>query len=96
MTLYNLLSYLPRYYVILSYFQLIAYQFGLSPIIGAAKSGHLQILKLLLESGADINAGDVVSYLSIYLPIYLFVRLSVRLSICLSVCLSLLHDMADI
>ena len=39
----------------------IPYQVGQSSLIGAAKGGHLKIVKLLLKSGANINAGDIVS-----------------------------------
>ena len=35
-------------------------QMGESPLIRAAHNGHLQTVRFLIESGADVNAIDMV------------------------------------
>ena len=37
------------------------YQNGATPLLYAAKEGHLQVLEYLAEKGADIEAKDKVS-----------------------------------
>ena len=70
----------------------ISYQLGLTPLMAAAKDGHLEIVKLLLKSGAIVDAGDHVSCLSVCL----FVCLSVCLFVCLSVCLHFLENLISV
>jgi ankyrin repeat protein len=36
-------------------------QMGETPLIRAAHNGHFQAVKLLVDSGADVNALDMVS-----------------------------------
>lgn len=37
-------------------------QNGRSPLYTAARSGHMEIVKLLIEAGANINQVNAVSY----------------------------------
>ena len=40
-------------------------QEGESPLIVASRYGHFEIVKLLLDKGAEVNYQDMVSYSSI-------------------------------
>jgi ankyrin repeat protein len=42
-------------------------QEGWTPCIMAAQNGHIEVMKILLESGADVNASSKVPMLA-YLP----------------------------
>ena len=39
--------------------------YGYTPLIIAAKNGHSEVVKLLLEAGADVTATDMVSERSV-------------------------------
>lgn len=43
-----------------------------SPLLFAAAGGHHEIVKLLLQSGADPNQTDIVRFLSVFLDLHLF------------------------
>ena len=37
-------------------------QYGRSPLMGASHQGHVEIVKLLLDMGAEVNYQNMVSY----------------------------------
>ena len=53
-------------------------QNGESPLILASSEGHFEIVKLLLDKGAEVNHQDKVSYSSIVVIMYFACMYSTR------------------